>query len=142
MHLGGNNHALRGQDGARTPRAEELRCGPTGASVRNPRKERNPKASSIYVRLRHAPRVLSVVIGIFQNPLRRHQIGCVETFCEPIVDRLQADDGLGVTALIAQQAGEACGGSQLPRQCLLLVRKIERLPEEVLRRFSGGRSSL
>jgi hypothetical protein len=77
-----------------------------------------------------------------QKLLRRDQISRTETLRKAVVDRLEAGDGVGGTALMVQQAGEARGGSQLPRQCRLLVRKIERLPEEVLRLFRGGRNGL
>jgi hypothetical protein len=55
-----------------------------------------------------------VVIGIFQDPLRRYQVGRPEAFSKPTVNGFEAGDGVGGTALIVQQAGEARGGSQLP----------------------------
>ena len=57
---------------------------------------------------------VSVVIGIFQNPLRRHQVGRLEAFGKPTVNGFEAGDGVGGTALMMQQAGEARGGAQLP----------------------------
>ena len=77
-----------------------------------------------------------------QKLFRRDQIGGAKSLREAVVDRLKAGDGLGLTVLVAQQAREARRGAQLPRQRRLLVRKIERLPEEVLRRFRDGRSGL
>ena len=62
----------------------------------------------------HAPRVLSVVIGIFQDPLRRHQVGRPEAFSKPTVNGFEAGDGVGGPALMMQQPGEARGGPQLP----------------------------
>src|SRR5216683_192767 len=76
-----------------------------------------------------------------QKLFRRDQIGGAETFRKPSVNRLKARDGVRRVALIAQQTGEARGRAQLPGQCLLLARFIERLPEEALRSFgSCGRA--
>jgi hypothetical protein len=77
-----------------------------------------------------------------QKLFRRDQIDAAETFCEPIVDRLHAGDGLGTTALSAPQVGEARCGAQRQRQPTLLVGKIQRPPEEILRWFRSGRRGL
>ena len=50
-----------------------------------------------------ALRLLSVVIGTFQNPLRRDQIGRVEAFREPTIDGLEAGDRVGRLALLTQR---------------------------------------
>ena len=84
----------------------------------------------------------SSIVQLIEKPLRCDQIGGAEPLREAVVDRLQAADGLGLTALVGQQAGEARGGTQLPPQSPLLVREIERLPEEVLRPFCDCRSPL
>jgi hypothetical protein len=47
------------------------------------------------------------MIRIIQNPLRRHQIGRLEAFSKPTVNGFEAGDCLGLTALVAQQAGKA-----------------------------------
>ena len=65
---------------------------------------------------------LSVMIGIFQNPLRRHQIGRPEAFRKPAVDGLEAGDRIGPLALLTQEAGEARRRAQFPGQCLLAAR--------------------
>jgi hypothetical protein len=41
---------------------------------------------------------------------RRHQVGRIETFGEPVVHRPENHQGIGRTALIAQQTGKAYGG--------------------------------
>jgi hypothetical protein len=46
----------------------------------------------------------SGITQLVQKPLRRHQVGSGKPLREAVVDRLQADDGLGLTALVAQQA--------------------------------------
>src|SRR5712691_7953048 len=79
-------------------------------------------------------------IGIFQHLLGQLveeapcglQIGGVEPFGEPVIDRLQECHGLNGAALMTQQAGETRRSAQLPRQRFLPARPIERLPEEVL----------
>jgi hypothetical protein len=48
---------------------------------------------------------------VVQKLFRRDKIGGTETLREAIVDRLEAADGVGRSALIAQQAGEACPGA-------------------------------
>src|SRR6266851_9156408 len=73
---------------------------------------------------------------------RRDQIGGTETLGKAVVDRLKAGDGIGRTALVAQKPGEACRGTQLPRQRLLPSRRVERLPEVILHRFCGSGSAL
>src|SRR5580704_10256808 len=68
----------------------------------------------------------SLAIGtaqLVQKLFRRDQIGRAETLREAVIDRPEAGAGIGGAALIAQQAGEACGGAQLPRQTLLLARR-------------------
>jgi hypothetical protein len=85
----------------------------------------------------HAPRVLSVVIGIFQNPLRRHQVGRPEAFSKPTVNGFEAGDRVGPLALLTQKAGKARRRAQFPGQSLLAARLIKRLPAEALRCFCG-----
>ena len=56
----------------------------------------------------------------FEQRLRRHQVGRVETFGEPAVDRSEEVAGFGVAALVAAEPGEARGGAQFPELGLLL----------------------
>ena len=72
----------------------------------------------------------------------RNQIDCVEPFREALVNQPDVGDCLSLTALNGQQACEARRGTQLQRQCAVAVRKIQGLPEEVLRRLRGGGSGL
>ena len=90
----------------------------------------------------HSDARFTPISQLIQKLFRRDQIGGAETLRKAVVDRLEAGDGVGGAALIAQQAGEARRGAQLPGQRLLPARPIERLPEEILRRFRGCRSAL
>jgi len=83
----------------------------------------------------------SMAIGtaqLVQKPFRRDQIGGAETLRKAIVDRMKAGAGIRGAALIAQQAGEACRGAQLPRQRPSPARLMDRLLEVVLRCFRGA----
>src|SRR5260370_22730281 len=84
------------------------------------------------------PSELSVVIGIFQNPPRRHQIGRPEAFSKPTVDGLEAADRIGPLALLTQEASKARRRAQFPGQSLLGARLIKPMPEEALRSFRGS----
>src|SRR6266851_6332937 len=77
------------------------------------------------------------VAQLIQQLFGRDQIGSPETLRKAVVDWLKAGDGVGGAALTAQQAGEARRSAQLPGQCFLPARLVERLPEEVLRCFRG-----
>ena len=70
----------------------------------------------------------------------RNQIGRAETLRKAVVDRLEADDGIGGSALIAEQAGQARRSTQLPRQTILPARPVQRLPKKVLYSFSRLRA--
>src|SRR5437667_343441 len=76
---------------------------------------------------------------LIQKLFRRDQIGGGETLRKAVVDGLKAGDGIGGSALFAQQPGKARRGAQLAGQRLLLPRPIQRLPEEVLRRLRDSR---
>jgi hypothetical protein len=43
-----------------------------------------------------------------KNPLGRNQVSGIKTLREAVVDRLEAGDGVGGTAQMVQEAGEAC----------------------------------
>ena len=73
-----------------------------------------------------------------QKLIRGDQIGRAESFGKPVVDRLQAGDGISGSAPIAQQAGEARGSAELPGQRTLSARPVERLPEVMLGRRRGS----
>src|SRR5579859_2307532 len=77
-----------------------------------------------------------------QQLFRRDQIGGAETFGKSAVDRLEAGDGFGRAALLAQQPREAGRSAQFPRQRSMLTRPNERLPEEILYRSPGSGSAL
>jgi hypothetical protein len=81
------------------------------------------------------------MVQLIEKPLRRDQVGGAETLREAVIDWPEAGDGIGRAALIAQQAGEARCGAQLPRQGLLPACPIERLPEDILHRFRGSGSA-
>ena len=49
------------------------------------------------------------------------EVGGVEAFGEPAVDRREQVAGLGAAALLAAQPGEAHGGAQFPKLGLLLL---------------------
>ena len=48
------------------------------------------------------------------------QVGSVETFGEPVVNRYEKIAGFAAPALVAAESGEAHGGAQLPELGLLL----------------------
>src|SRR4029453_5004355 len=77
-----------------------------------------------------------------EQPLCCDQIGGAETLREAVIDRPQAGDGTSRATLIAQQAGEAPPHPHLPPPRPVLGCTVQRLPEEVLRRFRGGRRAL
>src|SRR6516162_2300425 len=58
---------------------------------------------------------------LVQQRLRLLQIGSVEAFGEPAVDRSEEVAGFGAAALIAAQPGEAPGSAQFPELSLLLL---------------------
>ncbi len=53
------------------------------------------------------------------------EIGRVETFGEPAVDRREEVAGFGVAALVAAEPGEARSGAQLPELSLLLLGDVQ-----------------
>jgi hypothetical protein len=77
-----------------------------------------------------------------QNPFRREQIGGAEALRKSVIDRTEAGNCFLRSTLIVQQAREACRRTQLPGRGLLPARLVQRLPEEVLYRFHGWRSTL
>src|SRR5580698_9831818 len=64
--------------------------------------------------------------AIEKSPGRR-EIGRIEPFGEPIVDRLQDRYRVDPAALLAQQSGETGRGTQLPGKSALLVRLLQGL---------------
>src|SRR5262245_56988799 len=64
------------------------------------------------------------------------QVGGVEAFGEPVVERGEERAGLVASALVAEQARQAGGGPQLEPLRLLFPRDPERAPEEVSRLFA------
>ena len=69
-----------------------------------------------------------------EQRLRLFQIGRVEAFGEPAVDRREKVAGFGVAALVAAEPGEARGGAQFPELGLLLLRRCSGLCDTVPRR--------
>jgi hypothetical protein len=73
-----------------------------------------------YFRQRRRAHDISARSAVFRNAevvqqlSRRNEIDSTETLGEAIVNRLQAGGGVGGTALIVQQAGEARRRPQLP----------------------------
>ena len=77
-------------------------------------------------RLRITRRTTTTGIGqIAQKLFRRYQIGGAETLRKAVEDGLEAGEGIGGSALIAEQAGEARRGAQLARQRLLPARPVQ-----------------
>src|SRR5262249_31281781 len=60
------------------------------------------------------------------------QVGGVEAFGEPAVDRCEQIAGFGSTALVAPQPGEAHGGPQFPELGLLLFGNAQGLAIQLL----------
>ena len=60
------------------------------------------------------------------------QVGGIEPFGEPVINRLQHSLCASDTDMITQQPGEACGGTQFQGQRALPARPVERLAEMVL----------
>ena len=58
---------------------------------------------------------------LVEQRLRLFQIGGVEAFGEPAVDRREEIAGFGAAALVAAEPGEAHGGAQFPELGLLLL---------------------
>jgi hypothetical protein len=61
------------------------------------------------------------LLQLVKQRLRLFQIGRVEALGEPAVDRGEKVVGVGVTALVAAEPGEARGGTQFPEFGLLLL---------------------
>jgi integration host factor subunit beta len=57
------------------------------------------------------------------------QVGGIQPFGEPVINRLQHSLCASDTDMITQQPGEACGGTQFQGQRALPARPVERLPE-------------
>ncbi len=68
-----------------------------------------------------APRQARNLIKLVEQRLRVFEIGCVEPFGEPAVDRREDVAGFGAAALVAAEPGEARGGAQFPELGLLLL---------------------
>src|ERR1700731_3548896 len=66
------------------------------------------------------------------------QVGRIEPFGKPVVNRLEECCRIGGTVLVAQQPGKARGGAQFPGQGALPARPAERLPEVTLGRCRGS----
>src|SRR5436305_8313341 len=72
-----------------------------------------------------------------EKDLCRFEIGRFEPFGKPAIDRLEGCQGVGGTALLAQQPGKARGGAQFEGKHTLPTHPVERLPEEMLGRRRG-----
>src|SRR5262245_19793346 len=68
----------------------------------------------------------------FHQRLRFDQVVRVEALCEPAVDGGEGRAGVCEPAVRTQQAREAGGGPQLLGTCPLLLRNLERSPEQLL----------
>src|SRR5258706_383899 len=86
--------------------------------------------------------VATDIAQFVQQLFRCNQVGGAETFGEAVVDRPEADNGVGLAALTAQQARKAGHGTQLPGQGLLPAPLVQGPPEEILYRFHGHRGRL
>jgi hypothetical protein len=75
------------------------------------------------------------LLQTLEKDLRGFEIGRLEPFGEPVVDRLEELQRLRGTALIVYHPSEARRGAQLPGQGTLPARPVERLPEIV---FGSG----
>src|SRR5260370_15226089 len=75
---------------------------------------------------------------IINQSFRVSKISRAEPICEPVVNWFDHGNRFSATALIAQQAGEARRGSQLPREGALPARPVERLPEAIFGLRCGG----
>jgi hypothetical protein len=69
---------------------------------------------------------------LVEQRLRLFEVGGVEAFGEPAVDGCQKVAGLGETALLAAESGEARGGAQFPELGLLLLSDVQGLAIELL----------
>src|SRR6267154_92779 len=76
---------------------------------------------------------------IINQSFRVSKISRAEPLCEPVVNWFHDGNRFSATALIAQQAGEARRGSQLPCEGALPARPVERFPEAI---FGLRRSGL
>ena len=59
-----------------------------------------------------------------EQHFRGFQVGRVEPFGKPLIDRLEERCRIGGTALIAPQPGQTGGAAQFPGQCLLPARPV------------------
>src|SRR6516165_780981 len=73
-------------------------------------------------------------IELVEQRLCLFQIGCVEAFSEPAIDRREQIVRFGAAALVAPQPGETGRGPQFPELGLLLLGNAQRFPIE----FLGG----
>src|ERR1700727_3205735 len=71
--------------------------------------------------------------SIEQYPCRL-EVRCVESLSEPIINRLQTRESVRGSASVSQQHAQAYSGAQLPPERALLMREIERSPEQVFGR--------
>src|SRR6266481_4136748 len=74
-----------------------------------------------------------LLVELVEQRLCFFEIGGGETFGEPAVDRREKVAGLGVTALVAAQPGEARGGAELRRTAAQ-----ERYPLRYIANFDLG----
>ena len=67
------------------------------------------------------PSIESAILGQLSKARGSYfEVARIEAFGEAAVDRRQQVAGVGAPALIAPEAGETCGGAQLPKPGLLL----------------------
>lgn len=72
------------------------------------------------------PTNLWIVPSCNENIAGSGEIGRVEAFCEPAVDRREQVVGLSAFALLLPQTGEARGGTQFQRLTSLVAGRIQR----------------
>src|SRR5262245_26344603 len=63
---------------------------------------------------------------LVQQRLCFFQVGCVEPFGEPAIDRREEVAGFGAAALVLPETGEAHGGAQFPELGFLLLGDAQR----------------
>ena len=72
------------------------------------------------------------LIEIVEQCLRLFEVGGVEAFGEPAIERREEITGLGTAALVAAEPGEARSGAQFPELGLLLLRDAQGFAIEFL----------
>src|SRR5271167_3634277 len=105
---------VRGACGANL-RAED--SWPVGFLALDPPRRRQPGMavlSAVMGKEQISVRGSVTLIEIVEQRFRLFEIGRVEAFGEPAVDRCEKGPGFGVSTLVAAEPGEARGGAQFP----------------------------